>query len=268
MCSHITALPKILWEPREKYDIIPEEWTKFHNKCEGIWMAKLKDNEIHNDEMVALKGLKYRGGTVILSHVPYLRHRICNNVWTLYVPKEDQHTLLKESDSFFSTSFGVNMVIITSDNQLVLLKRIQEIEEGKGLWSNPVAYGIQYQETFSSTYHETTALLRDQALKGMEKTLGLLSDNVDTMEYFSIILKKDVYEYVATGAIRLKCSSEAIQRKWKTGTELQWKYSQLKFISLERDAINQFAETESMYIAPATWHSIACSLESNTINPL
>jgi len=99
----------------------------------------------------------------------YLHHRITKSILKSLSPKQFVEIVVNPEQRWASTSFGVDLCVITADNKLILFVRSNQVGVGQGL----TTIGLSEAMTKDDVDESKQPSIFSTALRGLQEELGI-----------------------------------------------------------------------------------------------
>lgn len=151
-----------------------------------------------------------------------------------YFP-EDQWT---QPSKYFANSFGVNLVVITKDEHIVLTKRSSLVGTNKGMYHISVNEGLS--RTFDRGVSTQAPDVFRAAIRGIVEELGATDVEVQDISYLSLGVDTRFSQWGILGKARINKTSEELQAWRSSGVKDKWENEEFVILPLDLSEIVKF----------------------------
>ncbi|MFG6120942.1 hypothetical protein [Thalassobacillus sp. B23F22_16] len=145
---------------------------------------------------------------------------------------------------YLSNAFGVGLVVITKDKQVILTKRSPDSGVRPGEMDISIIEGVHpFQD--KDNYSQGPDLF-NTAIRGAKEELGLTIKS-SNIKYLGFGLDKEYYQWIILGVIHINESSEEIIKRRTRGISGKWEITSLIFKPFTIDSIVNVIKNEKMW---------------------
>jgi hypothetical protein len=137
---------------------------------------------------------------------------------------------LADVPTFLSCSLSASMAVVTSDGQLLLSKRSEDVSLFPGLWGASATEGVS--RTIDSQGRGAPNLY-DVARRGLSEELAISATEVElSLLGAAVATTKHLWTFVFIARLR-SLSAEQLRERWSRGSPDAWEHAEHAFVKFE-----------------------------------
>ncbi|HYK08390.1 MAG TPA: hypothetical protein VEW42_02740 [Candidatus Eisenbacteria bacterium] len=151
-----------------------------------------------------------------------------------YFPNENW----TQPEKYFANSFGVNLVVITKDEHIVLTKRSGLVGTNKGMYHISVNEGLS--RTFDRGVSTQAPDIYRAGIRGIVEELGAVDVEAKDISYLSLGVDTRFSQWGILGKARISKTSEELKEWRSSGVKDKWENEEFFTIPLDLTDIVKF----------------------------
>lgn len=153
---------------------------------------------------------------------------------------------------YFANSFGVNLLVITRDEHIILTKRSGQVGTNKNMYHISVNEGLS--RTFDRGVSTQAPDVYRAAVRGIVEELGVQTVEANDITYLSLGVDTRFSQWALLGKARIDKTSEELLEWRSSGVKDKWENDEFVAIPLDVNDIVKFVAEHD----PWTPASLAC----------